>query len=321
MWKCTVVGMGFMSLLLLGCSEKAVKKEQPKPLQIPLIHPLFFQEEIASQLNFPFWFNDSILREQQIHTITWTIFRSTEVEEETASHKQLSPKTKTTYTFDGNGRLIGLQRNDYSEGLTISSKKYVIIPSSDRLFSHVKQQQLTRLGDEDVMETYTFMKPVRNNERIQQYDDVYSDVRYHFFPDKKYHGALSIDSIGHPGSTDWVVLGTPFKPRKRYQVYNTVKESNVTRYRYRRGNYPERISWSDYPFIQKRSFSYSGKGVFTGYIDSTYIDQSFVTRNVSWLKYDRKMRPVQVTHRKGHAASGANYETIEKITYTTFTKP
>jgi hypothetical protein len=321
MRKFTVVGMCFAGFLLVACGEKIVQKEQPKPLQTALVHPLFFQEEIAAQLNFPFWFNDTLVRENKIRTITWTVFRSTEIEEENSLRKQLSPKMKTIYTFDENGRLITLQRNDYSEGLTISSKKYAVIPMPGSLYSQVKQLQVASLGDEEVMETFTFMKPVRSNQRIQQYDDLYSDVRYHFFPEKKYHGPLSVDSIGHPGSTDWVILGTPVKPRKRYQVQNTVTESNVTRYSYRSSNYPKRITWSDYPFTQKRTFSYSKTGVFTGFIDSTYIDQAFVTRNVSWFAFDSKLRPTQITHRKGHAASGANYETVEKISYTLFPEP
>jgi hypothetical protein len=324
MGKWGVIGLCVIGIVLSACGERAAKKERRLKVRTSLIHPLFFQEEIASQLSFPFWFNDSLIRAQRIQTITWTIYRSTEVDEDSqpgSRRTQSDLKAKTIYTFDRSGRLTGLQRNDYSEGLTISSKSYAIVPTSSPVFSHVRQLQLSSLGTEEMTETYSFLKQVRSNERIQQYDDSYADARYHFFPDKKYWGALSVDSIGHPGGTDWIVHGTPERPVKRYQVHNTVTERNVTHYRYLNDNYPKMISWSDYPFTQKRWFTYSKNGGFVGYIDSTYIDQSFVTRNVTWLLYDKHNRPSAITHRKGHAASEANYQTIEKIRYTEFPSP
>jgi hypothetical protein len=313
--------MGLIGLLLLSCGGKTTQKVVLNPVKTPLIHPLFFQDEIAAQLNFPFWFNDSIMREQHIQTITWTVYGTTQMDDENEKQGDDYPKTKTIYTFNENGRLVGLQRSDYSEGLTISSGKYAIIPTAQPVYSQVKRVQPLHLGTDESVESYSFLRPVNANPRILQYDDDYADVRYHFFPLKKCWGALSIDSIGHPGSSDWVILGTPVKPEKRYQVVNTVTERNVTHYEYLHANYPKMITWSDYPFTQKRTFTYSKSGVFTGYIDSTFIDQEFVTRTTSRFGFDGLKRPARIVHEKGHASADHNYETIEKISYSTFPTP
>lgn len=298
-----------------------MQKQALRPVKTPLIHPLFFQEEIAAQLNFPFWFNDSIIRTQHIRTITWTVYGTTQMDDENEKQDDDYPKTKTIFTFNENGQLIHLQRNDYSEGLTISSGKYTIIPTTQPVYSQVKRVQPLDLGNDESVEAFSFLRPVRTNPRILQYDDDYADVRYHFFPVKKFWGALSIDSIGHPGNSDWVILGTPLKPEKRYQVTNTVTERNVTHYEYLHDNYPKMITWSDYPFTQKRTFTYSKSGIFTGYIDSTFIDQEFVTRTTSRFGFDSQKRPARIVHEKGHASAEHNYETIEKISYSTSPTP
>lgn len=321
MGKLTGIGIGLFALLLHSCGEKAAHKERLQPVLTPLIHPLFFQEEIAAQLNFPFWFNDSIIRAQHIQTVTWTVYGTTEMDDENERQDDDYPKTKTVYTFNENGRLIGLQRSDFAEGLTISTGKYAVIPTASPVYCQVKRLQPMNLGDDESVESFSFLRQVNDSKRILQYDDDYADVRYHFFPDKTYWGALSIDSIGHPGSTDWIIWGTPVKPEKRYQVTNTVTERNVTHYEYLHDNYPKMITWSDYPFTQKRTFLYSKSGVFNGFIDSTYIDQAFVTRTTSFFHFDSGKRPVRITHDKGHASGEHNYETIEKISYSTFPTP
>jgi hypothetical protein len=314
-------------LLLVSCGEKPAEKPRAQTVKTPLIHPLFFQEEIAAQLNFPFWFSDSLVREYGIETLTWTVYGSTELDEDETgrgTQQEGAQRTMTVYTFDRSGMLIGLERKHFSEGLTISTSRYAIIPTKAAGYCPIKRVLPIDLRSESMdpgtsaTEPFSFLRQVTNRTRILQYDDDFTDVRYHFFPEKKYRGPLSIDSIGHPGSADWIVWGTPVRPEKRYQVRNTVTERNVTHYHYLQDNYPSTITWSDYPFTQKRYFSYSKSGIFTGFIDSTFIDNAFVTRNVTWFDLDKHNSPMQITHRKGHADAGTNYQTVEKISYTYF---
>jgi len=317
MRKKGVWGICLLVVLLQACTVEKKPKKAVITVRKTIIHPLFFQEEIAAQLNFPFWFNDSIIRAQNVQTIIWTVFRSTQLDVDTKDVEQ-NEKTKIRYTFDLNGRLIAIERNDYSEGLIISTKNYAIVATASPLYDHAKRLHPAMNQEGQHVEPYAFLHPVGTNKRVLQYDDEYTDTRYHFFPDKKFWGPLSIDSIAHPGSNDWIICGTPEKPEKRYQVRNTVTERNVSHYTYLNHNYPAMISWSDYPFTQRRYFIYSKTGIFTGFIDSTFIDQSFVTSNRSVFQLDGLNRPKQITHQKGHGTAEKNYQTIETITYTSF---
>src|SRR3990167_6338193 len=73
---------GCFLLLLCACSGKNSVKKVTTVVQPSIIHPLFFQEEIAAHLNFPFWFNDSIIRKQGIQSFTWRVYRSTQLDDE-----------------------------------------------------------------------------------------------------------------------------------------------------------------------------------------------------------------------------------------------
>jgi len=318
MKKISAVGIGCLMLMLLACGTE-VKPKRIVKVRPMLVHPLLFQEEIAAQLNFPFWFNDSILRAENVRQLTWTVYSSFESDPEQSSNTETFPKTTVIYSFSPEGRLIALERTDYSEGIVIAQKKYAIVPKAASLYSEVSMLSPIDPDNDEQLESYVLMRPKSNRKNVSQYDDLHTETRFHFFPEKKFWGALSIDSIGHPGTQDWIIWGTPEKPLKRYQVRNTVTESNVTYYTYFNENYPETSTWSDYPFTQKRTFSYSENGIFTGFIDSTFSDDSFITRNVTTFTLDQSNRPVEITHQKGHAAGEASYRTIEKITYTPFT--
>ncbi|ASS50342.1 MAG: hypothetical protein A3D31_12300 [Candidatus Fluviicola riflensis] len=309
---------GCFLLLLCACSGKNSVKKVTTVVQPSIIHPLFFQEEIAAHLNFPFWFNDSIIRKQGIQSFTWRVYRSTQLDDESNGQPISDLKIKVIYTFNEAGKLISVERNEYSEGLKISERKYALIPTVFPSFFQDKPlQPMVSNGDEST-EAYVCLVKNKPRKRVDQYEDNYNHLRYHFFPDKKYWGPLSIDSIGRPGENDWVIRGTPDKPKKRYQVHNTVTERNVTHYDYYNDNYPHMIRWTDYPFTQHRHFNYSKNGVFTGFIDSTFVDQAFVTRNVSVFDFDALQRPIRITHKKAHADGDKHYQTIETIDYILF---
>ena len=75
------------------------------------------------------------------------------------------------------------------------------------------------------------------------------------------------------------------------------------------------ITNEDYPFFKKRYFNYN-RGHFNGYIDSTFIDETFVTSVKSLIYYDSKRLPTKIIHKKEHAEGVNNYQTHELFTYT-----
>lgn len=300
--------------LLSYCTQK--KKVQVKRTEIAadLIHPLYFQEEISSLINFPFWFNDSIVSQQKIQQLTVTSFKGIISDTGTYnpdSEDETFPKRTLIYTFNPEGRLIQLQITDFSEGIVISNQSFRFNQSGKlNYFEAVQKDNL--YGVENNTFTYN---PTRFSTSYASYEASNDLDLIHFILDENYFGPLSVDSIASPLPNDWVVLGYPDRPVKRYKVKNKVKETSISNYEYYNENFPKLITNEEYPFFKKRYFNYQN-GHFKGYIDSTFIDETFVTSVKTLIYYDKKRLPTKIIHKKEHAESVNNYQTHELFTYT-----
>lgn len=300
--------------LLSDCTPKKKVRAREVEIVSDLIHPLYFQEEISSLINFPFWFNDSIVSQQKIQQLTITSFKG--VISDTSvydpdSEDETFPKRTLIYTFNQAGRIIQLQITDFSEGIVISNQSFRFGKSNQLNFCEAVQKD-NFYGVENSTFTYTPNKFSTDYASFESSNDL--DL-LHFILNKKYFGPLSVDSIASPLPNDWVILGFPDKPVKRYKVKNTVKETSISNYEYYSGNFPKLITNEEYPFFKKRYFNYEN-GHFNGYIDSTFIDETFVTSVKSLIYYDNKRLPKKIIHKKEHAEGVNNYQTHELFTYT-----
>ncbi len=298
-------------LFLSNCSDDTPiisVQPQPKPM---LVHPLFFQEEINSLINFPFWFNDSIIRSQKIQSVLWTNFGTTDEQLNELEDSQPFPKKTIRYTFNKRGKLIHIQLTDFSEGIIISHQSFSIYPTSTQ-FSYATQLN----NSYGVANSTNVYLPDGIKTNYQVFHSVRTNQRIHFIPNSAFWGGLAVDSLAHPKPEDWIVLGKPSKPEKRYRVLNMVKEKQVTNYTYYQSNFPKEIINGDYPFTRKRSFLYEKNGLLKSFIDSTFIDRSFVTRSVHQLVIDEEGKLTRIVQRKGHSEQQKAYSTTEKIEYT-----
>jgi hypothetical protein len=304
----------FAGLVLSNCEQK---KKAPIPhveIVPDLIHPLYFQEEIASLINFPFWFNDSLIAHRKIQQLTITSFKGVISDTNVynpESEDETFPKRTLTYTFNQSGRLIQLQVTDFSEGIVISNQSFSFSKPGELNYCEAIQKD-NLYGVENNTFTYDPNKLSASYASFVASNDL--DL-LHFILNKKYYGPLSVDSIAGPFPNDWVILGSPNRPEKRYKVRNKVKETSVSNYAYYNSNFPKLITNEDYPFFKKRYFNYE-KGHFKGYIDSTFIDKTFVTSVRSLIYYDTKNLPVKIIHKKEHAEGVNNYQTHEVFSYT-----
>jgi len=71
----------------------------------------------------------------------------------------------------------------------------------------------------------------------------------------------------------------------------------------------------EYPFEYKRSILYSSKGFCTGYIDSTFSGNEFLTRVISEMELGKSNKPVKITHRKENSQNRTGRISIELIKY------
>ncbi len=304
--------MGLFFSLLTACSAEQRKKKQYIPVKPTLLHPFFFQDEMTSMLNFPFWFNDSILASKGIESLEHTIMAHVHSDDD--GEYPSFPKRTVRYTFNRKGQVIHIQMTDYSEGIIIAHQSYRIQGTTLPYYTAVM-----RLDNTYGVENSSYLVvPGKRKKNALQFENFGRGERMHFIQKPRFWGVLSVDSIAKPHPYDWVILGTPARPVKRYKVRNKVKESQVTAYTYREKHYPSTITGEDYPFTRKRSFHYTQDGLFDGFTDSTFIDRTFVTRTTVSLQYNKRREPIAIIRRKGHAEGQHMNTTRERITYTYF---
>jgi hypothetical protein len=306
-----LISAGF---ILYSCSENKKKPIKRQVIVADLIHPLYFQDEVSGLINFPFWFSDSLVSKNNIQQLTITFFKGT-IDDTSASNTDYGdetfPKRTLIYNFNQAGRLIQMQITDFSEGIVISNQSFVLKKPTDIDYCEVVQKD-NLYGVENNTFTYSPIKTTANYAVFESSND--NDLM-HFILNKKYFGPLSVDSMANPLPNDWIILGNPSKPIKRYKVRNKVKETFISEYTYFSENYPKLITNEDYPFFKKRYFNYSN-GHFNGYLDSTFIDKTFVTSVKSFIYYDNKRLPTKIIHRKEHVEGVNKYQTHELYSYT-----
>lgn len=303
---------GCMLVLILACSERKRSKKVQITVQPSLIHPLFFQDEVSSLLNFPFWFNDSLLTQHKIKQLVVTSLRGVPSDTSaTVPDSDVSfPKKTITYSFDPKGRLIHIQITNFSEGIVISNQSFQVLPTDELGYSKILLKE-NAYGVENNSPIYLILKSKPDYTALVSDDD---EQMMHFIRNSQFFGPLRVDSLAHPLPNDWVILGTPERPVKRYKVLNKVKEKQISEYTYHNENYPAIVTSQEYPFFRKRYYHYD-KGLFTGFKDSTYIDETFVTSVETGIHYNAEQLPVKIIHNKAHKDGVRNFETYETIDY------
>ncbi len=308
-WKYLLIGI----IALSACGTKQTEKTIAASLKPTLIHPLFFQDEVAAVINFPFWFNDSIIRKNNLESFELLTYGSSADE---ISNEKKFPKKSVHYHFNKKGHLVYMQQTNFSEGIIISHQTFEIIESNEPPYHGVK-----RLNNTYGIENRSYLIiPFRYKPNVLQFDNNQKGERLHYIANEKLSGALSVDSIASPTPNDWVIIGTPDRPIKRYRVRNKVSESAVTHYTYRAGNLPNMTTNEDFPFNKKRTYNYSKNGLFSGYTDSTFIDNTFVTRNLNIIQYNKIGLPISILHKKDHVEGTAKYISKDVIRYNFFKK-
>lgn len=298
---------------------------QPKQ-KAQWINPLFYNNDFENELNFPLWFEDSLVKAHDIYKITKRIFK----EEELDSNGFLAiPNEKIEYYFDPNGYVDQLVIYSYLDDREISRANFIyegnMLASGYRKVRALPLITLQKknLKDEfatdfflDVTNQYSLYSFKSKQKKYLLFFDEEKKNNVFVMKQEKYWGPLSIDSILHPQATDWVILGSIRKPQKRFQVENTVNYSNVYKYEYwKSGMIKARIK-EIYPFTYKRSYIYKQNNDWVKYIDSTFSENEFLLRSVHKIVYDEYARPSEIIHiREQQDGSSSTYR--ETLSYRT----
>jgi len=278
--------------------------------------------EAEKFISFPVWFNDSVIRANNISKITRDFYSFDPADtSEIAMLTSEVPREKREYWFNEFGQLKDLKVTYFYDDQEIGSVHYTYVSPKDKhgfakvvIFSDTNS--VTDLEEKDMDFPFKIHEKAKETSKYLAYKDQQTGDYLFYMLDKKYWGPLSVDSILKPTRKDVIVLGTSYFPTKKYQVANKVNEKDVTRYAYNpKSHVLESIQKQDYPFENKRYFVYSKNGFCTGYIDSTFTDKVFLTRIVSEVQTDKKMKPIKIVHTKENQNNETGRIAVERISY------
>ncbi len=288
-----------LSLFLTQACSKILKgKSKAIVYKKTLIHPLFFQNEIANNLTFAFWFDDQLIRKNKIQEIRFKYLENLNELDETQA---LFPKRTVSYIFNKKGKVIHVQVTTYSEGIVISTVSYWLKSKAKSAYSYAKLEKniLTNYNPKEHRE---ILDPLKISKKLFVFKNRNTKSKIFYVLDSAMHSPLKISRDLKPSASDFVVWGRPSRPIKRYQVYNTVKEKNVVLYSYNTENFPKKIIRDNFPFTYQRNFVYSN-GNFSGFLDSTFIDGTFVTSERTRIISNKNKLPTLVSRKKEHSES------------------
>jgi hypothetical protein len=296
------------------------------------INPVFYNNDFEDELNFPLWFDDSLIRAHEIYKITKRVYpRINGDKNEINSVKQAVPKEKIEYYFDPNGLIDQIVIYSYYDDREISRSHFVyegnmyasgyrkLVALPIILLQKDKKDEFTTELYADKKIKYSLYDFQKRTTKFKAYLNVNHGNNFFVINHKKYWGPLSVDSILHPKKEDWVILGSVRKPYKKFHVENIVNESNVYSYNYTKSSVLIRVIKKDYPFEYRRTFLYDKNNLWSSYVDSTFSDGNFISKIDNTIVYDKFLRPIEINHKTNFKENNTYYFT-EKLSYRTKNK-
>lgn len=309
-----VVIVILISTVLLACSEEKRRFLRPGKTytQDFVLEMQHFFSDSEDNVSFPVWFNDSLIKQNNVKSIHRKIYNLNGNPEDFESIK-----LEKFYEFDKNGSISKLQIAEYYEGRKVSDVTFSYLGVKDiHGFHRVKMARTNEFNDD--LTAYQMYDVEQTAHSFWAYQNRDNGNYLFFLPREKYWGALSVDSILSPTTEDIIVFGTPKKPSKRYRVVNRVNEFDVKTVKYsRKGNHPLEIAFERDPFDYKRSINYDKTGRCVGFVDSTFsMDRFIIRRNSAFSFKENDQLPDRITHTNAQNNKNEKNVQIETFEYT-----
>ena len=307
--------------LLLACNAERRKRAVKKPdnHQAFIINFQHYFSDAEYNMSFPIWFNDSLIRKNNIKKITRSVYMSSKELERDLD----SPKEVKTYHFNKDGQITAVEIEHYYENVKVGKLRFEYNGKKDENgFEGVKNMIVNKVNADQSVDHYSLYEKEKYGDKYLVYRNETTGDYLFFMLNKENWGPLTVDSILAPMPNDIVVLGNPMKPEKKYQVENMVNEINVVDFGYDKSrNYVKDISFDEYPFHFKRSIQYNKQGQCTGFIDSTFSDDKYITRRKSTFEISADTLPVMLKHEKKSGDVEESYYQYERLKYEFFDVP
>lgn len=313
-----------LSSVVFSCNGEVKRKllgiRKSYPPSLIRNHLLF--SELSNEYSFPIWFNDSIIELNNVFKIKRLVYPKSLTESSHGDSTFIMPSETTEYTFRKNGSIEKISHAFYFDDRKISEFEFFYEKSPDNAgYSKVRFSQESKVYSDSTIknnlsqsEQLALYNRKKQESQFLEFENRNTGDFLYFIPKKEFWGPLDIDRYIRPNPNDILVLGNIFLPNKIYQVENKVNENNVVEFKYKNGSI-NLIQTNSYPFHSTRNFLYNSRGHCTGFIDSTFSENNYLTRTISRFENNMIFSPTKIYHRKENSDGKLTIINYEEFVY------
>lgn len=276
----------FFFLIILSTSCKTDVKKESVEERVSREHSIinfsFYNTEYENWMSFPVWFNDSLIRVNDIVSIKRELF--SEAFEDTSLYINEVLNHRWVYDFNSDGTVLRVDAASIYDAKIISEVVF-----NYRGFDRNTGYSQVMVSERE-MADYENLPYIIHNKKSENKDwSTFTEWsnQYHIYVlnNEQHWKSLVIDTMIGPKPIDYIVLGGFIMPKKSYKVSNLVEENNVRNFTYSKQHLKllERV---EDPFINKKRFEYNPKtGLLDKIVDSTFSMGGFVSRSIIKIEY------------------------------------
>lgn len=315
--------IGWSLFVLFSCQSNGkpktlVKRERP----MSMINYQIMYSDLANEISFPMWFNDSLIARNKVSRVVRSIYPRIEGVKQVDTTAMV-PREQWEYYFREDGSIYRVSHRSFFDDQVISwfNFAYPKVKNTD-FYRTVLKDSMVRFGstdflpsyDENQEDLYHVYSLIEKEDKFTAFRNAETGNYLFLVSDKKLKNPLEIDRLLGPTPMDKIIIGDFPRPSKIYRVENKVIERDVLNFTYDRGVIL-RIDKQDYPFLTERSFLYNLQGHCTGYIDSVFSDEKYLTRIKTRFLLNKMNGPNTVIHEKQNPNDVGGFIYVENFRY------
>jgi len=288
----------FVPLFLIGCQWERAPMTFSDTSKEQWLTPNFWIPDLAANLNFPNYFNASLLQKQKISKITEIIFSASYTDFLKVNLEKLSPDAIRTFEFDEKGNILSMEIQHFDQGKLNEQEKYIYAPKND---SYAGSFRFIR--DFSSKTFFPINKKLSNDSRFVAFNLTKKADDYRIFTDttttsrwlvaenKKLLDPIALDTTFQPQPEDWIVFPSMNFPKKMYRVKNKIVEPEVYELHYGKSGQLVSYDYRLYSNHTERKFAFDKSGNLIGFTDRLLDADVFLREMHFYVQNDEKGRP------------------------------
>ena len=256
-----------------------------------IIEPYLFNEYKLFNLSFPIWFNAQLIVESEIEKIVLENITINSDNDGTIENLNYD----FHYTFNSKGVVKNIVYHEYYMNKEIFNVIFSYHQNIDSL-GYSLPKYSTSFKENHFLDKFNILEFDKQNNQLLQYVNrgASSNNTHYFILNKENQNTLFIDNL-ETDENDVFYFGTPINYSKAFELVDLVNEKKIEEVTFEKNKRVAMSIFNQLGLTLKRTHLYSNIGQWTGYVDSTFLDQNMVEVRHNIITYDSCGLPVALS--------------------------